>query len=288
MADREMPRSRHAEALGALVEDRYVRMVRFAGRRLHTRGVPQSWADPEDIVQNALKSVLAVTEPIDNVRAYVYTCIHHEVVHAAERHAKGSGYASLDADVRPEDEPAVHPVADAELRHAVDEALKGLPLQQRRVMLLTRELGMTQAEAARAMGSAPSTVGVQAHRAMRALRVTLAGLGTALTAWITWITTFGGRHLIPAAGIESPAGAVTLGLTGTVGILIIVSGVLVTWATGDRALRWAQMVRALLNAGEPGRAGRDEGSPSPTSAGTVPPEPTIGFPSYRGAADPPQ
>ncbi|MFF2519429.1 RNA polymerase sigma factor [Streptomyces sp. NPDC058086] len=192
-------RSRHAEALGALVEERYGKLVRYAGSRLRDRGVPQSSADPQDVVQNALKSVLAIAEPIDNVRAYVYACMGNEIKRAAERHAKGMGYASLDADVRLENEPAVHSVAEAELRHVIDEALSDLPLQQRRVMLL-RELGMTQAEAAQVLGSAPGTVGVHAHRAIRALRVTLVGLGTALVAWTTWFMTFGERETTPAAG----------------------------------------------------------------------------------------
>ncbi|MFG3035133.1 sigma factor-like helix-turn-helix DNA-binding protein [Streptomyces sp. NPDC048253] len=101
-------------------------------------------------------------------------------------------------DVRLEDEPSVHPVDEAELRHIVDEAVGALPPQQRKVILLTQELGMSQAEAARVMGAAPETGGVHAHRAVRArrcprtalsahgavraLRVSLVGLGVALAA----------------------------------------------------------------------------------------------------------
>ncbi|MFJ9818617.1 RNA polymerase sigma factor [Streptomyces sp. NPDC101151] len=287
MVDQERPRSRHAEALGALVEERYRKLVRYAGSRLRNRGVPQSSADPEDVVQNALKSVLAVTKPIGNVRAYVYTCMGNEIKLAAERHAQGKGYASLDADVRPEDEPAVHPVAEAELRHVVDEALSDLPLRQRRVMLLTRELGMTQAEAAQVLGSAPGTVGVHAHRAIRALRVTLVGLGTVLVAWTTWFMTFGRREIIPAAGIESPVGAVTLSFAGTVGVLVTVLVGLVMWATGDISPRWAQVVQVLRKAVTRARVGRDNISRSSTSAGTVPPDAQVsGSPSFSGSYEP--
>ncbi|MEU5227334.1 sigma-70 family RNA polymerase sigma factor [Streptomyces toyocaensis] len=180
MADRDRPRSRHAEALAGLVEERYDRMVRYAAKRLRTRDVPQTSADPEDVVQNALKAVLAHDEPIGNVRAYLYTCMAREIDRAARNHYVGRGYESLDADVRLEDGPAVRPVDEADLRHVIDEALAGLPLQQRRVMLLTRELGMTHMEAAQVLGSAPGTVGVHVHRAIRALRVTLVGLSTAL------------------------------------------------------------------------------------------------------------
>ncbi|KUM75888.1 sigma-70 family RNA polymerase sigma factor [Streptomyces griseorubiginosus] len=266
MADQDRSRSRHAEALGALVEERYDRLVRFAGSRLRNRGVPKSSADPEDIVQNALKSVLIYPEPIGNMKAFVYTCIGHEMSQAARRHAAGRGYASLDADVRLADEPAVHPVAEAELRHVIDEAMRDLPLQQRRVMLLTRELGFTQSEAARVLGSAPGTVGVHAHRAIHALRVTLVGLGTALVALVTWVATVGERDIIPAAGIESPVGAVTLGLTGTIGILISVLVGLLSWTTGTGGLRWSQVLRALLKPVEPARPPRNT-SASNSSAG---------------------
>lgn len=202
MADRDRPRSRHAEALAELVEDRYGRMVRYAASRLRTRDVPRSSADPEDIVQNALKSVLAHDEPIGNVRGYLYTCMDREIGRAARNHYAGRGYESLDADVRLEDEPAVWPIDEAELRHVIDEVLAGLPLQQRRAMLLTRELGMTQAKAARVMGVATATVGVHTHRAIRALRVALVGMGTALVSWATASMAIGSRQVIPGARPE--------------------------------------------------------------------------------------
>ncbi|MFE1884860.1 sigma-70 family RNA polymerase sigma factor [Streptomyces diastatochromogenes] len=272
MAEQDRPRSQHAEALAMLAKERYHELVNWAGSRLATRGVPQSSADPEDVVQNALTSVLAVTESIGNMRAYVYTCMKHEIKRAAGRHAEGRGYASRDADVRLEDELAVHPIAETELRHVVGEALSDLPPQQRRVMLLTRELGMTQAEAAQVLGSAPGTVGVHAHRAIRALRRTLVGLGVALVAWTTWFMTFGRREIIPAAGLQSPAGAVTLGFAGTVGVLLTGLVWLVMWATGDTRLRWAEVLKALLKAVEPARADRENISPSTSSAGTEPPD----------------
>jgi RNA polymerase sigma-70 factor (ECF subfamily) len=58
---------------------------------LRTRDVPRSSADPEDIVQNSLKSVLAHDEPIGNVRGYLYICMNHEVDRAARRHYAGKG-----------------------------------------------------------------------------------------------------------------------------------------------------------------------------------------------------
>ncbi|UFR07038.1 sigma-70 family RNA polymerase sigma factor [Streptomyces sp. Go40/10] len=287
MADQDRPRSRHAEALGALVEQRYPLMRRYAANRLRNRGVPLSSADPEDIVQNALKCVLAVTEPISNVRAYLYTCMDNEIKRAAKRYHQGMGYASLDADVRLADELTVEPVTEVELRHVVHEAMRDLPLQQRRVLLLTRDLGMTQTEAAQVLGSAPGTVGVHAHRAIRALSVTLVGLGTALVALITWAMTAGDREIIPAAGIDSPVGAVTWGLTGVIGVLISVLVGLFSWTTGAGGLRWSKVLRELLKAAEPARP-QGNTSASNSSAGTAPPDSTGRSAPQRGPDAPPQ
>ncbi|MFF3312980.1 sigma-70 family RNA polymerase sigma factor [Streptomyces sp. NPDC002952] len=268
MADRDRPRSRHAEALAELVEERYDRMVRYAARRLRDRDVPQTSADPEDVVQNAIKSVLAQDKPIGNVRQYLYTCMDNEIAHAARNHYKGRGYESLDADVRLEDEPAVRPVDEAELRHVIDEALTGLPLQQRRAMLLTRELGMTQAEAARVMGAATATVGVHTHRAIAALRVALAGVGTALVGWATGSMAFGSQQIIPGAGPETPPVLYTLtmmtlivvGLTST-GLV----GVLSASGRGRRRLPFGPWSWAALRTGPDQRGPREYKESPPAS-----------------------
>ncbi|MGW5129464.1 RNA polymerase sigma factor [Streptomyces sp. NPDC004069] len=185
MAELERPRQPNAEALTELVADQYGKMVGYARKRLRTRGVPESSADPEDVVQESLRSVLARTEPLENVRAYFYKVMDNEIKRAARHHFTGRGYASLDVDLRvEEDEPVVDPVVDAELRHVVGEALGALPLQQRRVVLLTQGMGMTQAEAARVLKTAPGTVAAHSHRALVALRVSLGALVLVLVLWV--------------------------------------------------------------------------------------------------------
>ncbi|MBQ0855649.1 sigma-70 family RNA polymerase sigma factor (plasmid) [Streptomyces sp. BH-SS-21] len=229
MAERDRPRSRHAEALAELVAERYDRMVRYAARRLRTRDVPRSSADPEDIVQSALKSVLAHDEPIGNVRAYLYTCMAREIDRAARHHYTGRGYESLDVDVRLEDEPVVCPIADAERRYFIDEALSELPRQQQRAFFLTWELEMTHAQAAEAMGIAAGTIGVHSHRAIKALRVTLAVLGTCLVSWVTCSVVLGKRVVFPGAGAEFtlsasmvvPALSIAVGLISVVVCLVL-------------------------------------------------------------------
>ncbi|MER5201192.1 sigma-70 family RNA polymerase sigma factor [Streptomyces sp. NPDC002755] len=254
MADQEGSRSRHAEALGELVAEQYGRMAGYAGKRLRTCRVPRSSAGPEDIVQNALKSVLAYPEPIGNVRAYLYKVMDNEISRAARHHCTGRGYASLDVDVRLEDELSVHPVDEAELRLVVDEAVSALPPQQRKVILLTQELGMTQAEAARVMGAAPGTVGVHAHRAVRALRVSLVGLGVALVVWAAGSLMFGVRSIIPAAGIGMQVGIAVVQVILSIGAATVLWA-LATYSPGEL---WRGLRQRLKN----GTLWPDDGPPS--------------------------
>lgn len=223
MAELESPDQPNAEALRKLVAEQYGKLVGYARKRLRARGVPESSADAEDVVQESLRSVLARTEPIENVRAYFYKVMDNEIRRAARHHFTGRGYASLDIDLREEEAgPAANPADDAELRHVVADALRSLPPQQRRVMLLTQEMGMTQAEAARVLKTSPGTVASHAHRAFIALRVSLGALALALALWI------GTRWLrvrprdvagLPAALLERASAA-----TGLSPLVLVLSG----------------------------------------------------------------
>ncbi|MGW1364725.1 RNA polymerase sigma factor [Streptomyces chartreusis] len=194
----------HVEALSALFTERYGQMVGFARRRLRDQGVPPSAADPEDIVQHSFELVLARTEPIAKLRPYVFTVIRREVGHAARRYRTGQGYGSLDADVQLEDvQPegaSTDPCGAAETHLDVEAALRSLPPQQRRAVFYNKALGLTQAETAAAMQTAPGTVATHVHRAVATLRVTLSTLVLVLIACGTvWL--FGGvTGVIPAAG----------------------------------------------------------------------------------------
>lgn len=228
MADLDGPQ--HGQALKELVEERYQLMVRFAARQLDTLGVPQSAADPQDLVQNALCSVLKRSEPIAFLRRYVYTCIRNEALRAAERHDTGRGYESLDADVRAEDEPAAPSFEESVAeRLVIKKALARLPLQQRRAFFLIRELGMTQAQAAEVLRTATPTVGVHASRAIKSLRAVLVTLGTSLGVWVAWVTgqlATDARQVSPGAGPQTDLVpyAVTGGLL--VGLIAVALGLL--------------------------------------------------------------
>ncbi|OQR61456.1 hypothetical protein B6E66_24780 [Streptomyces maremycinicus] len=164
-----------------MVAERHGQLVGYARKRLRNSGVPPSWADPEDIVHNALAGVLACPEPVEWLRPYVFTAIRNEVRHAERRCRTGRGYASLDADVRWETAAgSADPCAAAELRLDLVAALTALPPQQRRAVRLNKELGLTQAQTARAMGAAPGTVATHVSRALVTLRVALGALATAV------------------------------------------------------------------------------------------------------------
>ncbi|GAA2615646.1 hypothetical protein GCM10010304_81230 [Streptomyces roseoviolaceus] len=207
--ERKVQAATHAEAVSALFDERYEQMVGFARQGLRRHGIPPSVAEPEDVVQTAFALVLARTEPIEHLRAYVFSVIRNEVRHAARRYQAGQGCASRDADVELEaTEPAADPYAAAELRAELAGALSALPQQQRKAVLLTKEMGLTQAETARAMGTAPGTVATHVSRALVALRVTLGVLAVVgiIFATVAW------GDLLP---VDPSAGLYGLPLTVT-------------------------------------------------------------------------
>ncbi|MEV8554242.1 sigma-70 family RNA polymerase sigma factor [Streptomyces glaucescens] len=201
MAEYEEREPGHAEALGALVVERYAQMVGYARKRLRLCGVPLSSADPEDLVQNVLMSVLAHTAPIENLRPYVFTAIRNEVRRAALRCHGGQAYASLDADIRLETAGTVDPCDTADLRLEVKSALSSLPPKQRESVWCNKMLGLTQAETAEVMGAAPGTVATHVSRAVVALRGTLGAVLTVVLSLFAaaWVRT-GTFPVLPAAG----------------------------------------------------------------------------------------
>lgn len=235
----------HAEAVSALVAERYGQLVGYARKRLRACDVPPAWVDAEDVVQNALAGVLARTEPIRGLKSYVFTVISNEVSHAARRYRAGQAYGSLDADVRLEAAgPANDSCSTADLRLDLEGALDGLPPQQRRAVLFTKALGLTQAETAKAMGTAPGTVATQVSRAVAALRVTLGALGLALVAWGTaWLWGRGLKGIVPAAGLEKVKGLNALQLSVFVLAFVIVAVGVGSYASarpGQEARTWWQ------------------------------------------------
>ncbi|MEV6055208.1 RNA polymerase sigma factor [Streptomyces sp. NPDC052107] len=186
----------HAEAVEALVAERFGQLVGYARKRLRAFDVPPAWLDAEDVVQNALASVLARSEPVEMLRPYVFTVIRNEAWHAAQRYRAGLGYGCRDADVQLEAAgPAVDPCGAADRRLDVQAALSALPPQQRTAVFCTKVLGFTQADTAQAMGSAPGTVATHVSRAVVTLRVTLGALAVVLVGCTVALVGRGGQWL---------------------------------------------------------------------------------------------
>ncbi|CAL9673543.1 hypothetical protein SUDANB176_07824 (plasmid) [Streptomyces sp. enrichment culture] len=202
MAEQEA--AEHARAVSVLAAERYEQMVGYARRRLCNFRVPPSSADPEDVVQAALERVLSRTEPIEDLRPYVFKVIKNEVWHAAQRYRNGQGYRSLDADVQLEvaGPATADPCGTADLRLDVKAALDTLPLQQRKAVWCTKAWGLTQAETAQTMGAAAGTIATHVSRAVITLRVILETLVVVLVvSAMAWAWT-GTAPVDPAAGGE--------------------------------------------------------------------------------------
>ncbi|WP_189189963.1 sigma-70 family RNA polymerase sigma factor [Streptomyces albiflavescens] len=197
----EQQTSPHAEALSDLVAERYGQLVGNARKRLAALDVPPAWVHAEDVVQNALASVLTRAELDEKLRPYVFAVIKNEVRHVARRYRSGLAYRSRDADVQLE---ASGPAADhcdaADRRLDLQAALSALPPQQRTAVLCTKALGFTQAETAQVMGKNPGTVATHTSRAMITLRLALGALAVVLVGCaVQWLRS-GALPIEPAAG----------------------------------------------------------------------------------------
>ncbi|MEU6593258.1 RNA polymerase sigma factor [Streptomyces sp. NPDC046881] len=191
-----------AEAVAALAAEQYGQLVGYARKRLRAFDVPQAWVDADDVVQNALASVLARKKPVQKLRPYVFTVVKNEVWRAAQRYRTGQPYGSLDADVQLEAAGPADPIGAADRRLDLADTLDALPPQQRKAVLLNKALEFTQAETATIMNTAPGTVATHVSRGMVTLRVTLGALGLALVAWGTAWWWGQSRDVTPAAGFE--------------------------------------------------------------------------------------
>ncbi|MFF7130471.1 sigma-70 family RNA polymerase sigma factor [Streptomyces sp. NPDC008240] len=251
MADQET--APHAGAVVVLFAERYGQLVGYARKRLRAFDVPPAWVDAEDVVQNALASVLARSDPVEKLSPYVFTVIKNEVWQATQRYRAGQGYGSRDADVRLEAAgPFVDSCGAVDLRLDVRAALSALPPQQRTAVLCDKVLGLTQAETAQAMGKSPGTVATHTSRAMATLKLTLAALAVVLVGWaVQWLRP-GTLPIVPAAG-----GGVVKALLSLAWWWWIAAGAVVASFVGVVLGRLRPFARPRLP-GRPGRAEREE------------------------------
>lgn len=138
--------------------------------------------EAEDVVQAVFVAVWqsrATWSLRGGLRIYLFTAVRNRVL---QQFRNGRVRRRLEPDVLAfstvhPSEPFLSPdarVQQADFAAALARAVSALPPRCREAFVLTREHGMTYAEAAATMGISPQTVMVQIGRALAALRKSLA------------------------------------------------------------------------------------------------------------------
>ncbi|MFJ3878891.1 RNA polymerase sigma factor [Streptomyces sp. NPDC090077] len=180
-------------------------LVRYAQQCLNHRRVPASRVSAEDVVQDAIVIALVnhARTPIDDLPAYVCAVIANQVRDEARR--KGVTHpldtAGASETTGPRTVLWAYPAQDVDGRLDVERALRQMSPQQRRLLLLSKGVGFSHEELARANRLHRGTIARHVSRATRAL---LAALGP------TFATVFLVMAAYAAGGTDedpgSPAG----------------------------------------------------------------------------------
>jgi RNA polymerase sigma-70 factor, ECF subfamily len=127
--------------------------------------------DAEDAVQEVFTAVLRSRlklADVQNLTAYLFTALRRAVGRSAASRAREprTGDAGI-ADVVAKADPADHPGVDGE---RLQKALLALPVEQREVIALKIDGGLTFAEIAQVMGIGPNTAASRYRYALEKLR----------------------------------------------------------------------------------------------------------------------
>jgi RNA polymerase sigma factor (sigma-70 family) len=169
-------------------------MYGYARKRLDEEVIPQSMADPDDIVSTAFIAAWAKEPKPENPRAYMYEVMRNEVKQLVRRRCQSALAAARAIDRWHWDNPPALPdfsdlVAD---RLAVDDAVVELPHQQRAAAVVVDGLDYPRQEAAEMLGVRPGTVAQHVSRARKALRVSLIAMGF-VVGWVLLVVLAGGE-----------------------------------------------------------------------------------------------
>ncbi|MFC8885718.1 RNA polymerase sigma factor [Streptomyces cinereoruber] len=213
------------EQLLAVHHDKGQALLRLARRDLRDEGLPASRADAEDIVQDALVTILTNSEKTEIGNLYGYLCavICNRVRDVGRRKAAepldttasmSEGHKALWVSDLEEDTDTVLDTG---------RALGKLSPQQRRLILLNEGWDYTHAEIAQITGIHRGTVATHIRRAKVALAAAFVAVIAAFVGWAPQITTrlrwndaASGRwidEISPASpGLAIGAAAVSLGV----------------------------------------------------------------------------
>lgn len=168
---RAIERLKRGEASGleTLVEGYQAQAVRTAYLILHDRSLA------EDVAQGAFILVYRRIETFDPDRPFgpwFMKIVVNEALKTASRSGRESRFVGDDASAAQvvDDTPGPHELAEeAEARHRVWEALKELPPAQRAAVVQRYYLGMSEAEMAETVDSAPGTIKWRLYAARKKL-----------------------------------------------------------------------------------------------------------------------
>jgi RNA polymerase sigma-70 factor (ECF subfamily) len=153
-----------------LVEEQIPRLRRYA------RALTRNRDRADDLVQDTLSRALIKEEfwqPGTNLRAWLFTIMHHQNVNNVRRDIRES--AMVDIDRISTTLPATTDPSASRKLVELDRALAQLPLDQRQVILLVGLEGMSYEETAGILGIPVGTVRSRLSRGRQALRELLDG-----------------------------------------------------------------------------------------------------------------
>jgi RNA polymerase sigma-70 factor (ECF subfamily) len=155
------------EAFAALYDQYAPALYRVAWTLLRSR------PDAEDAVQEVFLGLVrsqALLARVENLRAYLFSALRHAAARLAARRPAG-------APLPPDELPARTTPADAgvdpHLFGCLEAALAGLPPDQRAVLTLKIDGGLTFAEVAAVLGIRPNTAASRYRYALEKLRALL-------------------------------------------------------------------------------------------------------------------
>ncbi|MFE5618309.1 RNA polymerase sigma factor [Streptomyces sp. NPDC056524] len=160
-------------------QDKGKALLRLARRKLNAAGLPASRVDAEDILQEALLTVLghARDKQIDDLYPYLCAVVRNKVRDTCDKARRKPADPIDTADRTAETYKPLHVSAveeDIEGRLDLKKLLKDMSPQQRRLILLSKGIGYSHAEIATLTGLHKGTVATHISRATRYLATTLA------------------------------------------------------------------------------------------------------------------
>jgi len=170
-------------------------------------GLTRNAADAEDAVSGAVVALLSRRGRYDPSRPFAPYFARSVVNAAHDLHRSARARATQEGKAMPTGKNGADERQRRETAAAVREAVGALPFEERAAVLLTHLQGLSQTDAAKALGVSQKTVSTRARRALERLRVSLAGAGLAGAALTDWGATLA-RGPLPASLAERVHGLV--------------------------------------------------------------------------------